>query len=103
MRMWLIGPSVVLAGVSCLFYSTPGQTGERASAERGRDAVHSALQPVAFSRRAYDDAWKHWGVSAKPANYEQAFRDRYGLHAAPYANKDLPMGFHEGRRSFLGK
>src|SRR5262249_58582127 len=42
------------------------------------------------------------GVPTKPANYEQAFMDRYGLHPAPFDNQGRPMGLLESR-SLLGK
>ena len=32
-------------------------------------------------------------AAARPADYARAFRDRYGLHEAPYENGGLPMGF----------
>src|SRR6202043_3033311 len=41
-----------------------------------------------------DNAWKSWGLKEKPADFEQQFRRRYGLHEASYANGGLPMGFH---------
>ncbi|HEX8201710.1 MAG TPA: GDSL-type esterase/lipase family protein, partial [Isosphaeraceae bacterium] len=64
------------------------------SAERGREAVHQPLNPPLWLARAYDDAWRQWGIAEKPAEYERAFRERYGLHPAPYDNGGLPMGFH---------
>ena len=51
------------------------------------------MNPPFWSPRAYENAWKQWGVAAKPADYARAFRDRYGLHEAPYDNGGLPMGF----------
>jgi hypothetical protein len=63
------------------------------SAERGRETVHKPLNPPFWSRRAYENAWTQWGVSEKPADHGRAFRDRYGLHPAPYDNGGLPMGF----------
>jgi mono/diheme cytochrome c family protein len=66
------------------------------SAERGRDIMfHRSLNPRVWSFGAYDTAWKQWGLKEKPANYEQAFRDRYGLHAAPFDNHGRPMGLME--------
>ena len=34
----------------------------------------------------------------KPDNYDAAFREHYGMHAAPYPNHNLPMGMREGKR-----
>ncbi len=63
---------------------------------RGQVTVHKALNPPFWSLRAYQEAWKRWGVEEKPADYERAFRERYGLHA-PYENGGLPMGFTRSR------
>jgi hypothetical protein len=41
--------------------------------------------------------WKQWGLSEKPADFEQQFMERYGLHPAPYENKDYPMGLREAQ------
>ncbi len=78
--------------------------GEPTAVERGREAVRGkpALNPPVWWRKAYDNAWKQWGLAEKPPDYEQAFRQRYGLHVAPYDNQGLPMGLHEAR-GLLGK
>jgi mono/diheme cytochrome c family protein len=34
-------------------------------------------------------------VKEKPTDYDAAFRDRYGLHPAPYPNDGLPMGLRK--------
>jgi mono/diheme cytochrome c family protein len=70
--------------------------------DRGRKALlENNYIPPGWSRDAYEQAWKRWdGVTAKPADYAAAFRDVYGLHPAPYPNKDLPMGLREGMRLF---
>jgi len=72
--------------------------------ERGELAVRGrpAMNPPLWTQSVMDNAWKHWGVKEKPADYARAFRDRYGLHAAPYDNGGLPMGFHVSQ-SLLGK
>jgi mono/diheme cytochrome c family protein len=45
-----------------------------------------------WPRTAYESLWKVWGLAEKPADYEAAVRERYGLHSAPYTNDGLPMG-----------
>jgi hypothetical protein len=72
--------------------------------ERGELAARGrpAMNPPLWTQSVMDNAWKHWGVKEKPAEYARAFRDRYGLHAAPYENGGLPMGFHTSQ-SILGK
>ena len=79
----LVGPAAV-AGES-----RPG----RPSPERGREFVHSPMNPPFWSPRAYHEAWRQWGCAARPADYARAFRERYGLHESPYENGGLPMGF----------
>ncbi len=68
----------------------------KAKVELGRLAARGrpAMSPAIWSCAGYENAWKQWGLSEKPANYEAAFRERYGLHAAPYDNDELPMGLH---------
>jgi len=61
--------------------------------ERGQ----KSLEETAFIRGfwppfAYDQAWRAWGVAEKPKDYDAAFRERYGLHTAPYPNGKYPMG-----------
>ena len=64
--------------------------------EDGREAVRGrpALNPPLWSLAAYENVWKQWGAPEKPANYEAAFRERYGLQAPSYENGGLPMGLH---------
>jgi len=64
--------------------------------ERGRKALTSQAFIRGFwPRSAYDQAWKQWGLQEKPADYERAFQERYGLHPAPYPNDGLPMGLRK--------
>ncbi len=86
---------IILAGIS------PALAGERAdfgpSVARGRETVRRPLNPPFWSLRAYQNAWRQWGVGEQPADYARAFRERYGLHAALYENGGLPMGFTRPR------
>lgn len=74
--------AVVLA---VLMADTPVVSGYRALTEK-------AYIPAFWPKPAYDHAWKIWGLTRKPENYAAAFRERYGLHEAPYPNDGLPMG-----------
>jgi hypothetical protein len=67
------------------------------AAERGYKALTgTAFIPGFWSKRTIPNVWKHWdGVKEKPAEYDAAFRERYGLHAAPYPNDGLPMGLRK--------
>jgi Cytochrome c len=73
--------------------------------KRGEKALTGhALNPAAWTARAYKNAWRRWDdkASRAPINYAQAFRERYGLHAPPYANGDYPMGLRAAP-GLLGK
>jgi hypothetical protein len=84
-----------------------GPTGGRAlidptAAERGRVALtlKGFLKPE-WSGSVYRTAARLWEQPAPdpeddPSGYAAAFRYRYGLHQAPYANDGLPMGLRRG-------
>lgn len=66
---------------------------------RGKKALESrAFNPAPWTVDAYENAWRHWQpkLEKAPANYDQAFRAYYGLHAAPYENGRYPMGLRPG-------
>jgi hypothetical protein len=66
---------------------------EMTPAERGKKALEeTAFISPSWRAPAYENAWKQWGLKAKPEKYSEQFMDRYGLHPAPYPNNDLPMG-----------
>jgi mono/diheme cytochrome c family protein len=81
----------------------PAPGAERsAPAERGRAALLGrSYNPTIWSAKAYENAWRQWGIPEKPANYAEAFREHYGLHEAPYPNAGLPMGLRPAK-SILG-
>jgi hypothetical protein len=100
MRHWLIAVTpVVLIGSFAQF----ANAADRGSPERGREIMffHS-LNPATWSLNAYENAWKKWGIAEKPADYQKAFMERYGLHTAPFDNKGKPMGLIQAPR-LLGK
>ncbi len=102
----LFGVGIACLGVAMATAGSgdPRRTPAVTPAERGRDALlGKAFVPAIWTRQAYDQAWKQWGAKEKPADYPKAFIDRYGLHAAPYPNGELPMGIREGRNILLGK
>src|SRR5262245_46827350 len=74
-------------------FFAPVEAAEPTPAERGRKALTETAFIKAFWPRAgYENAWRVWGLRKKPADYEAAVRERYGLHSAPYPNDGLPMG-----------
>jgi len=103
MKRWLLGLVLMLAtglgGSAGEVQKTPAKTG----AERGREALLTrSFAPAVHSLKAYDNAWKQWGTKEKPADYDEAFRGRYGLIAAPYPNDGLPIGLRKAD-GLLGK
>jgi hypothetical protein len=70
-----------------------------APAQRGYKALtETAFIPAFWTQQALPNVWKQWGVDAKPANYDAAVLERYGLHPAPYPNDGLPMGLRKAPR-----
>jgi mono/diheme cytochrome c family protein len=81
------------------------KSSEMTPAERGEKALLGRhFNPPTIPLAAYENAWRFWepAPKAKPADYAAAFRDRYGLHEAPYPNDDYPMGLRAAK-GLLGK
>ncbi len=70
---------------------TPAQKGYKALTE-------TPFIPAFWKSTALPNAWKQWGVTQKPADYNAALLERYGLHAAPYPNDGFPMGLRKAPR-----
>ena len=94
MRFAIVSLVSVVAGP--LFAADP------AAAERGKKALtETAFIPGFWSAKSVENAWKHWGgLKEKPADYDAALRERYGLPEAPYPNGGLPMGLRKARLGF---
>lgn len=92
-------------GLGLVITALPAAAGDPSSAvERGKNALLGrAFNSAAWSLNAYQNAWRQWGngTKEKPADYATAFAEHYGLHPAPFANGDLPMGLR-GVRGILG-
>lgn len=81
-----------------LVTAAPAPTADPTPAERGKTALTTTpFVPGFWSARSYGEVWRQWGATEKPADYAAAFRDRYGLHPAPYPNDGLPMGLRKAR------
>jgi hypothetical protein len=93
--------------LSVLPIATAVRAAEADSVERGKQALlGKCYAPPTMTRRAYDEVWRQWGIKDKPAPaaYDRLFRQRYGLHDAPYPNGGLPMGLRPAPLPFgLGK
>jgi mono/diheme cytochrome c family protein len=84
-------------------FAIPTIAAEPTPAEQGYKALTgTAFIPAFWKSNAVENAWKQWGLKAKPAGYDAAFRERYGLHPAPYPNDGFPMGLRKANL-LLGK
>jgi mono/diheme cytochrome c family protein len=82
--------------VCLLLLAAPAAAGDPAAVARGEKALTGTAFIKAFwPRHGYENAWRVWGLKEKPADYEAAVRERYGLHPAPYPNDGLPMGLRK--------
>ena len=87
-------PIVAVLGAALLSAAEP------TPAERGRKALTGrAFTTAPWVPSAYDDVWKHWqpAPAERPADYDRAFQEHYGLFPAPYENGRYPMGLREGK------
>ena len=94
MMRWTYAGLGLLAGLIAL----PAARSEETAADRGKKALlGKSYNPPTMALSAYDNAWKHWGLESKPGagQYDRLFRERYGLHPAPYPNNNLPMGVRQ--------
>ena len=74
---------------------------EEPNAERGKKRLEQTpFIPAFWPTAAYERVWKQWGIDEKPTDYAKAVADRYGLHQAPYANDELPMGLRKANYIF---
>jgi hypothetical protein len=86
--------------VGLVLTSTTARAQDAKAIARGKKALETrAFNPSVWTVEAYENAWKHWQpkLEKAPANYDQAFRAYYGLHAAPYENGRYPMGLRPGK------
>lgn len=73
-------------------------------AARGEKTLLGASYGEPFWRKSsYENVWRVWGRSARPSDFEEQVRARYGLHRAPYENDGLPMGLHVTREPKKGE
>src|SRR5439155_4621524 len=91
--------AVALLALFCACIPTFAGEKELTPAEKGYKALtETAFIPAFWTPKAIPNAWKQWGVSEKPADYDAAVLERYGLHTAPYPNDGLPMGLRKAPR-----
>ncbi len=101
MRAANVGLGMMVAGASVFGLAglSAQEPGTGSAAERGRAAITSrSFLPPAWKSEAYAKARELIGSEgvpdpeSDPEAYAAAFRARYGLHPAPFANDGLPMG-----------
>ena len=84
---------VVVCAILLVTGSASGAGQAEPSADRGREALLTRCFSAPFvSRMRYETLWRQWGLSSRPADFDEQVKDRYGLHDAPYPNGGLPMG-----------
>ncbi len=103
MRRWLLWLAVTVTCGLVLSPDSASGMGGSTAAEQGQEVVlRHPLNPALWSLKAYENAWKQWGLAERPVDYDRTFRERYGLLAASYDNHGLPLGLMESR-SLWGK
>ncbi len=58
----------------------------RARRDRGLDFFLNQLPQGSTSAEDFDNAWKKWGLTERPENFEEMYTLRYGLNHAPFRN-----------------
>src|ERR1700704_3198771 len=93
----LRAPAVALTVLTLAILASGPHAAEPSAAERGEKVLLGRnFNPPTISLHAYQNAWRQWGdLKEAPARYAEAFREHYGLHAAPYPNNGYPMGLRE--------
>lgn len=92
-RFMIIGFVLLTASLACTVLAA-----DEAPAQGGKAALLTkSFNPPTMALTNYHNAWKNWGLKDKPheKDYARLFRERYGLHPAPYPNHDLPMGLRQ--------
>jgi mono/diheme cytochrome c family protein len=69
-------------------FRPPATCGEfRRDVREGREFLYGKqFFQLLASARAYDNIWRAWGLDARPKDFDQQVRDRYGLSVAPFRN-----------------
>ena len=105
----MICPFPTVCVIATLLAAGDTRDAGAADAERGRDALlsRSHLRPE-WGTSTYRDVARYWDTEApdpdrEPDAFADAFRNRYGLHPAPYANDGLPMGLRRATDPASGR
>jgi mono/diheme cytochrome c family protein len=86
----------MLVGVALLGVADTSAWADDDAARRGEKALQTrAFNPPFWTKDAWDNVWKQWGMKEKPADFAQQMRDRYGMHEAPFENQGYPLGMRE--------
>ena len=63
------------------------------AAMRGRAAVRDIRTRLTLTTSAYENIWRQWGLTERPADFRSAVQKRYGLHFDP--DGQYPIGIRE--------
>ncbi len=81
-----------------------GKPVREGDARRGEKALLAGHYGSPLWRESsYHKVWRRWGMSSKPADFDQQVLRRYGLHPAPYPNDGFPMGLRRTREKREGE
>lgn len=55
--------------------------------DSGKDFLMNKLPASAVAASSYNDTWKKWGLTERPANFDQMYTLRYGYNNSPFENR----------------
>jgi hypothetical protein len=112
-RVVAAGPALValLALAASVCERGPQQLGRGPRADedpaavlaRGEQTYLSSHGVPSWRESTYWNIWKAWGEKSRPPEFEARFRERYGLHPAPYPNGPFPMGLGYTKEGLKGE
>jgi RoxA-like, cytochrome c-like len=83
-------------GLICFSLSVDVRAQDSSAVDRGKQNLFTrTYMRGMWSATAYHEAWRAWGLKEPPPDYDLAFRERYGLHLAPFDNGPYPMGLRK--------
>jgi mono/diheme cytochrome c family protein len=97
--------ALLVIGLLPIWAASSEKTTEMTPAQRGEQSLLGRhFNPPTIPLASYENAWRSWepALHKKPADYDAAFRDHYGMHESPYPNDGYPMGLR-AVKGLLGK
>jgi hypothetical protein len=88
---------VCLIAITLCSFTTADDAAKPNAGRGGQAVLTLPLNPPVLPVSAYDSLWKQWDVPEKPADYDRAVRDRYGLLPGTADGRGLPLGLVKAR------